>query len=105
MLAIDRSQVGANFGKVDAVDGLGGFEFDYHLVFDKQIKLMVARLEVLIENLDRMLATDLQSTSRQLVAQGLLINRLDESRPQRSVHLDGASDDAFRQRSMFQWHL
>jgi len=92
-------QVGQELGLVDAEQSFHSFQFHYYFIGDNQINsIFSARLQPLVEDGQFYLCQEWNVSKPKLLTHTFFVNRFKKSRSKLSMHLDGRTNNALRQR-------
>lgn len=89
------AEVAHKLREVCVVNGLDGFQFDDHQVFNNQIEAKIGKLNPFVEAAEGLLARGDQSGQLKLVRHRSFVHVLKQPRTENGVDLDRAPDDAF----------
>jgi hypothetical protein len=97
--ALRQTEIGEYLEVMDGLQPLHGLELHDDKIINQQIETE-AEVEgnALVSDWDRNLVPDFEASQPQLVDQARLIDGLQQSWPQVTMHLNGRSDDLVRQR-------
>lgn len=97
-------EIGPKLSKVDVVQGIDRFQFDYQLTFDQKIKATLANGNVLVAHSHRVLVEELNTPLVQGNPKRLVIDRLEIARSQLTMHMNCSSKYSTRHLFEFMPH-